>query len=85
MRFRSWNVTRLYRAGTLKTVASETGKCNLDLMAVQEFRWDKSGSQPADDYTCFYGNGTANQAALKWVEFISERMSYIRPGHEADH
>jgi hypothetical protein len=42
------------RSGSLKTVASELGKCNLDLVAVQEARWDKDGSQPADICIFFY-------------------------------
>jgi len=34
-------------------------KCNLDIVAGQEVRWGKVGSQPADDYT-FYINGNAS-------------------------
>jgi len=26
-------------------------KCNLDLAAVRDIRWDECGSQPAHDYT----------------------------------
>jgi len=36
MRFGTWNVTGLYRAGSLKTVASGMAKYNFDLGAVQE-------------------------------------------------
>jgi exonuclease III len=39
MRFGTWNVKSLYGAGSLKTVASELAKYNLDLMAVQDIRW----------------------------------------------
>jgi hypothetical protein len=59
-------------------------------MAVQEVRWENSGSQPADDCTFSYGNGNANHhlgtgffihkgiiSAVKRVEFISDWMSYI--------
>jgi hypothetical protein len=35
MRFGTWNVRGLYRLGSLKTVASELAKCNLDLVAVR--------------------------------------------------
>jgi len=34
-------------------------KYNFDLR-VQEIRWDKGGSELADDYTLFYGNLNAN-------------------------
>jgi hypothetical protein len=32
-------------------------KYNLDLVAVEDVRWDDSGSQPAEDGTFLYGNG----------------------------
>jgi hypothetical protein len=34
MRFVTWNVRGLYRAGSLKTVASELAKYKLDIVAV---------------------------------------------------
>jgi len=43
----------VYRAGSLKTVASELAKYNLDLMAVQGVRWDNDNSEPGDDYKFF--------------------------------
>jgi hypothetical protein len=49
VRFGKWNVTNLYRAGALRTLASEVAKYNLDLVAVQEVRWDKGGNHPAED------------------------------------
>jgi len=55
--FCTWNVRSLYRTGSLKTVTRKLEKYNLDLVAVQEIRWDEVGSQPADGYTIFYGNG----------------------------
>jgi hypothetical protein len=36
---------------TLKEVASDLTKCNLDTVAIQELRSDEDGTQPADDYT----------------------------------
>jgi hypothetical protein len=32
----------------------------LDLVGVQEDRWDKGGTEPAGDYTFFYGNRNAD-------------------------
>jgi exonuclease III len=89
MKFGTWNVRSLYRAGSRKTVTSELAKYNLDLVAVQEVRWDKGDSQTADDRIFFYGNWNANHPfgtgflvvqngillAVKGVECISDRCS----------
>jgi exonuclease III len=57
MRFCTWNVRSLYRSGLLKTVARESGKYKLDLVGVQEVRWEEGGTKRAEDYTFFYGRG----------------------------
>jgi exonuclease III len=41
MRFGTWNVRSLYRAGLLMRVAKEISKYKLDLVGVQEVRWDR--------------------------------------------
>jgi hypothetical protein len=38
-------------------VARELGKYKLDLVGVQEVRWDKGGTEQTEDYTFFYGAG----------------------------
>jgi exonuclease III len=55
MRFGTWNMRSLYRSGSLMTVARELARYKLDLVAVQEVRWDKGGTVRAGDYTFFYG------------------------------
>jgi exonuclease III len=60
MRFGKWNIRSLYKEGLLKTEASKLAKYKLDLVAVQEVTWNKDGSQQADNYTFYYGNGNAN-------------------------
>jgi exonuclease III len=90
MRFCTWNVRSLYKIGSLKTVARELGKYKLDLVAVQEVRWEKRGTERAEDYTFFYGQGNGDHqigtgffvhkrilSAVRRVEFISDRVSYI--------
>jgi hypothetical protein len=39
------------------TVSKELSKYKLDLVGVQEVRWEGSGTEPAGEYTFFYGKG----------------------------
>jgi hypothetical protein len=57
MRFGTWNVRSMYRAGSLRVVEEEIPKNKLDLVRVQEARWDGGGTEPAGEYTFFYGKG----------------------------
>jgi hypothetical protein len=41
----------------LKSVAREVEKYKLELMVVQEVRWEKGDTERAEDYTFFYGKG----------------------------
>jgi exonuclease III len=51
MRFGTWNVRSLCRVGAMKSVVGELEKCKLDLVGVQEVRWEGEGYQTADNYT----------------------------------
>jgi hypothetical protein len=89
MRFGSWNVRSMYRAGSLRAVAKEISKYKLDLVRVKEVTWDRGGTEPASEYTFSYGNGNDNYelgtgflysriiSAVKRVELVSDRASYI--------
>jgi hypothetical protein len=61
MRFGTWNVKSLYRAGSLMTVASKISKYKLHLVGVHEVRWDGGDTEPAGEYTFFYGKENENQ------------------------
>jgi hypothetical protein len=60
MRFGKWNARRLYRAGSLVTVSKELSKYKLDLVGVQEVRWESGGTEPSGEYTIFCGNRIMN-------------------------
>jgi hypothetical protein len=91
MRLGTWIVMSLYRSGSFKTVARELGKYKLDFVGVQEVRWDKGGTERAKDYTFLYGAVNEDHqlgtgfffvhkriiSAVRRVEFVSDRMSYI--------
>jgi hypothetical protein len=67
MRFGTWNVRSLYRAGSLKTVSSELSRYKLDLVGVQEVRWKGGGTEPAGEYTFFYGKGNeSHELGTTW-------------------
>jgi hypothetical protein len=90
MRFGMWYVKILYRAGSLMTVLKEISKYKLDLVGVQEIRWDRGGTEAAGEYTFLYNKGNEDHefgtdffvhkriiSAVKRIEFVSDRMPYI--------
>jgi hypothetical protein len=81
----------LYRAGFLITVPRELSKYKLDLVGVQEVRWEDDGTESVGEYTFLYTKQNENheigtgflciresyQQLRRLVKFISDRMSYI--------
>jgi exonuclease III len=59
MRFGTWNVRSLYRASSLTVAAGELARYKLDLVGVQEVRWDKEGIIRTGT-VIFYGKGNKN-------------------------
>jgi hypothetical protein len=53
----TWNVRSLYRSGSLTTAARELAIYKLDLVGVQEIRWDKRGTLRVGNYNFFYRKG----------------------------
>jgi hypothetical protein len=51
MRFGKWKVRSMYRAGSLRAAGEEISKYKLDLVGVQEVRWDGGGTEQASEYT----------------------------------
>jgi len=60
MRFATWNVRSLYRAGSLTAAARELARYKLDSVDVQKVRWDKGGTVTAGYYKFFYGRENDN-------------------------
>jgi hypothetical protein len=90
MRFGIWNIQSFYGAGFLKTASKELSNYNLDLMGLQEVRQDRSGTEPAEKYTFFYGklNETPELGTgiflhkkiiskVNSIESVNDTMSYI--------
>jgi hypothetical protein len=78
MRFGTCNVRSLYRSDSLKMVARELGGHKLKLVGVQEVRWDKGGTEWAEDYTFLYGAG--NEDRQLGTGFLYIRESYQQLG-----
>jgi hypothetical protein len=55
MRFGTWNVRSMYRAGLLRTLAEDILKYKLHSVGVLEVRWDRGGTEPAGKYNVTYG------------------------------
>jgi hypothetical protein len=49
----TWTVRSLYRAGSLVAAVRELARYKLDLVGVQEVRWDKEGTVKVGDYSFF--------------------------------
>jgi hypothetical protein len=55
------------------TLARELAKYKLDLVGVQEVRWDKEGTVRAGEYTFLYGKGRENHQ-LGTGLFVHQRI-----------
>jgi hypothetical protein len=60
------------------TVSSELSRHRLDLVGVQEVRWERSGTVPAGEYTVFYGKENENHELGTGFLYIRESYQQLR-------
>jgi hypothetical protein len=77
MKFGAWNISCLYRAGSLKAVAEEISKYKLDLVGAQ-VTWDRSCTEPAGEYIFFSGRGNGNHELGTGFLYIRESYQQLR-------
>jgi hypothetical protein len=54
IRFRVWNIRNLYRVSSLKTVLRELYRYKLNLVGMQEVRWEVDSMESAGESTFFF-------------------------------
>jgi len=72
MKLGTWNVRRLYRAGSIKVAARELGRYKLDVVGVQGDRWDKGGTVREGDHDFLYGKGNDNQLGTGFLNTVEK-------------
>jgi hypothetical protein len=74
MRLGTWNVRSLYTAGSLVTVSKELSKYRLDLVGVQEVRWEGCGTEEQENTHYSMERG---MRIMSWLQlFLCTRASY---------
>jgi hypothetical protein len=69
IRFSTWNIMKF---GSLVTVSKELSKYKLDLVGVQEVRWESGGTELEGECTFFCGKGNDDQELGTGVLCIRE-------------
>jgi exonuclease III len=70
MKIGTWNGRSLYRAGSFKLAARELARYKLDVVEVQEVRWDK-GAQEEQAIVIFFTGNEMNIINLEQVYFYT--------------
>lgn len=85
----TWNVRSMYRTGKLTTIVSCLERYRLDITAVQEIRWDGSGSIKSQGNTILNSGGEKHERGVGFIikdkvlpnvvkfEPISDRICYM--------
>jgi len=76
MKIGTWNVRILYRAGSLKAAAREIRRYKLDVVGVQEVRWDKEGTVREGDKV-FFSTGK-EMKIIHWEQVFLYQVQYYQ-------
>jgi hypothetical protein len=71
--FGTWNVRSLYQSGSLTAAARELPRRKLDLVGVQEIRWERGRTERVGDYIFIYGKAKENYK-LRTVFFAHHKI-----------
>jgi hypothetical protein len=78
VRFGTWNIRSFHMAGSLITIATGIATYTLDLVSVQEVKWDRRGTEPAEDCTFLYRNGNESHVLRQDVIYMRESYQQLR-------
>jgi hypothetical protein len=91
MRFEIWDIRNKYKLGLHKRLLRESVKYRLELVRVQESRWDKGGSGQVDNNVekevkiinyrqdFWYTKEQYETLESSFLVSVGRRMSYIQP------
>jgi len=69
----TWNIKSRYRSGSVTIVARELARYNLDLVGVQEVRWDKGGTEGAGDYNIKMDLQEMGLGGMDWIDVAQDK------------
>ena len=65
----AWDVKKLLRHGKMQELAEELAKTHLEIIAIQETRWPRTGQIKKKDFSIYY-SGTKDQIGQAGTGFI---------------
>lgn len=75
MIFAIWNVRSLFRAAAIEEVMEELIKYRIDLCAIQEIRWPKSGILSKKQGILYYNGSSHNRNQFGTGIFVSKKLN----------